>query len=103
METFLAVRRSPLTLYSDPSRLPVRTIIFLAAPHRGLNVAAMQTLVKGKAPERLVNELSESSAVLREINTRFGRIARDTDILSCFETKPTKTAIAVSRIDSRIR
>lgn len=70
--------------------------MFLAAPHRGLNVTAMQTLVKGKASQALVDELSGGSRSLNEISARFAQIAGDIDILTCYETKPTKTAIEVS-------
>jgi hypothetical protein len=55
----------------------------------------MQTLVKGKATQALIDELSVRSRTLNEINQRFAQIASDIDILTCYETKPTKTAIEV--------
>jgi len=85
-----------ILIFSNPSRLPVRTIVFLAGPHRGLNVTAMQTLVKGQAAQALVDELAVRSRTLNEINQRFAHIAGDIEILTCYETKPTKTAIQVS-------
>jgi hypothetical protein len=87
---------STIDLGSFPSRLPVRTIIFLAATHRGLNIAPMQTLAKGRPTEKLIDELSERSHTLVDINQRFARIANDIKILSCYETKPTKMAIELS-------
>lgn len=78
------------------SRLPVRTIIFLAAPHRGLNVDALQTLVNGQATANMINELRANSSTLREITSRFRDIAEDNiDILTCYEQRPTKTVIKV--------
>jgi hypothetical protein len=71
------------TLDRNPSRLPVRTIVFLSAPHRGLNVTAMEALVKGKATELLIRDLTQDSKALDEINGQFRYIAKDIDILSC--------------------
>ncbi|OBT72109.1 hypothetical protein VF21_09192 [Pseudogymnoascus sp. 05NY08] len=84
-----------ISLGINSSRLPVREIIFLAAPHRGLNIAALQTLVKGEATEQMVLELQSESPTLTWLNQSFTRFARDIDILTCYETKPTKTAIDV--------
>ena len=85
-----------LNISSSSSRIPVREIIFLAAPHRGLNIKALQTLVKGEATEQMVLELKPESPTLAWLNQGFIRFARDIDILTCYETKPTKTAINVS-------
>lgn len=56
----------------------------------------MQTLVKGQATHALVDELAVRSRTLNEINQRFAHIAGDIEILTCYETKPTKTAIEAS-------
>ena len=85
-----------LNIISNSSRIPVRDIIFLAAPHRGLNITALQTLVRGKETEQMVLELKSESPTLTWLNQGFTRFARDIDILTCYETKPTKTAIDVS-------
>ena len=78
------------------SRLPVRAIVFLAAPHRGLNVDALQTLVMGQATANMINELRAESPTLREITNRFRDIAEgNIDILTCYEQRPTKTVIKV--------
>ncbi|KFY42179.1 hypothetical protein V494_02544 [Pseudogymnoascus sp. VKM F-4513 (FW-928)] len=80
------------------SRIPVREIIFLGAPHRGLNITALQTLVNGEATEQMVLELKSESPTLTWLNQGFTRFARDIDILTCYETKPTKKAINVDGV-----
>lgn len=82
------------------SRLPVQAIIFLGAPHRGLNVTALQTLVKGEPIAKLVAELEADSATLTDLNQGFAHVAKNIDILTCYETRSTKTAINVSPIVS---
>lgn len=78
------------------SRLPVRAIIFLAAPHRGLNIDALQTLVMGQATEGLINELRADSPTLRDLTSRFRDIVEDNiDVLTCYEQRPTKTVVKV--------
>ncbi len=79
------------------SRLPVRAIIFLAAPHRGLNIGALQTLVMGQATEGMINELREDSPTLRDLTSRFRDIVDDIDVLTCYEQRPTKTVVKVCR------
>lgn len=79
----------------NSSRLPVRAIVFLAAPHRGLNINALQTLVKQKPTETLVMELKAGSPTLTDLNNRFAHFARDINILTCYETIMTKTVIEV--------
>ncbi|KAI9772824.1 MAG: hypothetical protein M1840_008706 [Geoglossum simile] len=76
-----------------PSRLPVQLIVFMGAPHRGLDTTALETLVKSKPTEGLVRELKAGSPTLTELNDKFRHIATDITILSCFESNPTKTAI----------
>jgi hypothetical protein len=71
-------------------------IIFLGAPHRGLNVTALKTLVKGEPSEKLIDELRPDSGTLTDLNRGFVHIAGDIEILTCYETRPTKTAILVS-------
>jgi hypothetical protein len=79
------------------SRLPVRAIIFLAAPHRGLNIDALQTLVMGQASEGMINELRADSPTLRELTNRFRDIVEDNiDLLTCYEQRPTKTVVKVT-------
>lgn len=80
------------------SRLPVRAIIFLAAPHRGLNIDAIQTLVMGRVAEGAINEFKADSPTLRELANRFRDIVENNiDLLTCYEQRPTKTAVKVCR------
>ena len=77
------------------SRLPVRSIIFLGAPHKGLETTALETLVKSQATEDMIRELKSESPTLTELNDKFRHVAQDIDILTCYELSPTKTAIEV--------
>lgn len=77
----------------NASRLPVRAIVFLAAPHKGLHVEALQTLVKGQPTYGIVHELEKGSATLLELNLKFAQMAHEIDILTCYETKQTKQAV----------
>ena len=77
------------------SRLPVRSIIFLGAPHKGLETTALETLVKSQATEDMIRELKAESPTLTELNDKFRHVAKDIDILTCYELSPTKTAIEV--------
>ncbi len=75
------------------SRLPVRSIIFLGAPHKGLHTAALETLVKSKPTEDMIRELRAESPTLTELNDSFRFVARNLDIVTCYELKKSKTAI----------
>lgn len=77
------------------SRLSVRSIVFLGAPHRGLHTAALETLVKSRPTEDMIRELKSESPTLTELNDKFRHVAKDIDILTCYELKPTRTAIEV--------
>ena len=74
------------------SRLPVREIIFLGAPHRGLNVKALETLVEFQPTEDLIRELRPGSPTLTSLNNRFKDVVKDVHILTCYELHRTKTA-----------
>jgi hypothetical protein len=69
----------------------------MGAPHRGLNTEALGALVRSKLPEDLVHELEAGSPTLVDLDGKFGRVATEVDILSCLESKQTKTAIEVGR------
>ena len=86
-----------INIYS--SRLPVRSIIFLGAPHKGLEIRALETLVKTQPGEDIVRELKAESPTLTELNDKFRYVAKNIDILTCYEMAPTKTAIQVFSID----
>ncbi|KAL8856323.1 MAG: hypothetical protein Q9178_007087 [Gyalolechia marmorata] len=82
--------------FTSSLRLPVSSLIFFGAPHRGLETSALQTIVKSQPLEELVQELQTSSPTLRELNDKFRHVVGDISILTCYETVPTKTAIKVS-------
>jgi hypothetical protein len=82
-------------LNRNSSNILVRAIVFLAAPHRDLNITALLTLLKGTATEQLILELRAESPTLTDIKQRFAYIARDIAIFTCYETQPIKIAILV--------
>ncbi|KAK4198553.1 hypothetical protein QBC40DRAFT_331209 [Triangularia verruculosa] len=75
------------------SRLPVRTVMFFGAPHHGLEVAALETLVKGCPTQTLVSELKRDSPSLTDLYRRFRPCAKSLSIHSYYESRPTKTVI----------
>ncbi|KAL8914084.1 MAG: hypothetical protein Q9171_001200 [Xanthocarpia ochracea] len=75
------------------SRLPVRSIIFLGAPHKGLHTAALEALVKSKPTADMLSELKAGSPTLTELNEGFKSVAQNLDILTCYETRKSRTAI----------
>ena len=62
------------------SRLPVRSIIFLGAPHKGLDITALETLVKTQPSEDIVRELKAESPTLTELNDKFRYVAKNIDM-----------------------
>ena len=95
LQSALHMPKDLLTIHRDRSRLPVRRIVFLGAPHRGLDIKALRSLVKGEVTEPMILELQANSPTLRALNQSFAQVAQDVDILTCYENKPTKTAINV--------
>lgn len=73
------------------SRLPVRSIIFLGAPHGGLTTKALQTLVKSKPTEEMIRKLQPKSPTLTKLNSKFRHVAQGIAILACYELKATNT------------
>ena len=70
-------------------------VVFLGAPHRGLDNKALQTLVMPELSKDIVDELGEQSSTLTDLNENFARIAHDLQILSCYELRPTPTVVSV--------
>ena len=60
-----------------------------------METTALETLVKSQATEDMIRELKSESPTLTELNDKFRHVAKDIDILTCYELRPTKTAIAV--------
>ncbi|KFY05771.1 hypothetical protein V492_08307 [Pseudogymnoascus sp. VKM F-4246] len=73
------------------SRLPVRAVIFFGAPHNGLEVTALETLVKGRPTQTLISELKPESPTLTGLAERFRYVAGDVTIHTYYESRPTFT------------
>lgn len=73
----------------------MRSIIFLGAPHKGLNTSALETLVLSKPTEDMVKELKAESPTLTELSDKFRFVAENIDIVTCYEMKKTRTAMKV--------
>ena len=71
------------------ARPTVKSIIFFGAPHRGLEVSAMQSMVQGTPSEDLIRELRTRSPTLERLNDGFRRVYEDVDILTIYEMEPT--------------
>ncbi|KAL9084819.1 MAG: hypothetical protein Q9165_007887 [Trypethelium subeluteriae] len=72
---------------------PVRCIVFLGAPHRGLHVKALKTLVKSRPSEDIVLELRSGSPTLTYLNNNFRQVVDGIRIISYYEKYPTATVI----------
>ena len=72
-----------------PTRPTVKAIIFFGAPHRGLEVTAIQSMVQGTPSEDLVRELKMHSPTLTRLNDGFRRVYGDIKILTIYEMEPT--------------
>ena len=59
------------------------------------------TLVKEQPNEDIIRELKSESPTLTELNDKFRYVAKDIDILTCYELVPTKTAIEVCPFESQ--
>ncbi|KAI1258471.1 ankyrin repeat-containing domain protein [Xylariaceae sp. FL1019] len=79
------------------TRLPVQAAIFLAAPHQGMNIEALRTVVKGEPPQALVEELTPGSQVLNDLNNRFMTVAKEVEFLTVFEGMRSPKAQQVAR------
>ena len=70
-------------------------VVFLGAPHRGLDNKALQTLVMPELSKDIVDEHGEQSSTLTDLNENFAKIAHDLQIMSCYELRPTPTVVSV--------
>ncbi|KAI9654773.1 MAG: hypothetical protein M1821_005767 [Bathelium mastoideum] len=77
----------------DIASIPVRCVVFLGAPHRGLEVTALKTPVKSTPSENIIRELEPDSPTLNYLNELFSNVIRGTRIISCYEKHPTPTII----------
>ena len=69
----------------------MRTLIFFGAPHNGLEVTALETLVKGRPTQTLISELKRESPTLTGLSERFRHVAKDMTIHTYYESRPTST------------
>jgi hypothetical protein len=70
-------------------QLPVRSLVFFGAPHRGLNILAIKTLVEGWPSEDIVQELKKQSPTLTKLNEDFRDLLGGLDILTIYELEDT--------------
>jgi ankyrin repeat protein len=73
--------------------LPVRSLVFFGAPHRGLDIVAIKTLVDGTPSEDIVQELRKQSPTLTRLNDDFRYLHADLEILTIFELEDTPSVI----------
>lgn len=74
----------------------VCSIVFLATPHRGSNLADILNRflnVSFQSPKQYVSDLQKNSARIVDINDQFKFYADKMDIVSFFETQPTPLGI----------
>lgn len=69
----------------------VKAVIFFGAPHRGLNVTAMQSIMNGTPSAELIRELEWQSPTMQRLNNGFRHVCEDLHILAIYEKKPTAT------------
>ena len=69
----------------------VKAVIFFGAPHRGLNITAMQSILNGTPSAELVRELGWQSPTTQRLNKGFRHLCEGLDILSIYEKRPTAT------------
>lgn len=67
----------------------VKSIIFFGAPHRGLEVTAIESMVHGTPTEDLIRELKMHSPTLERLNDGFRRVYEGVNILTIYEMEPT--------------
>ena len=74
--------------------LPVHSLIFLGAPHRGLETTALKTLVEGTASANMIRDLEEGSNTLAMLDDDFKKYHQESSIhiLSFYELYKTPTA-----------
>lgn len=68
------------------------SIVFLATPHRGSNLAEMLNNILSitlQSPKQYVNDLKHNSVAISGINEQFRTMAENLDLVSFFETLPT--------------
>jgi hypothetical protein len=72
----------------------VSSIIFFATPHRGTNLAETLNRILQVCfttnPTQFIAELAQASQTLQKLNEQFRHVAPKLQIVSFYETRPTK-------------
>jgi hypothetical protein len=72
----------------------VSSIIFLSTPHRGTNLAETLNRILQVSfvsnPMQFIAELANGSQTLQKLNEQFRHVAPKLQIVSFYETRPTK-------------
>jgi hypothetical protein len=79
----------------------VHGIVFLSTPHKGSSLARtlnsmLSTL--GRASKVYVSELDSSSTSIEDINEQFRAICDSWQLISLYETKPTKLVSGIKKM-----
>ena len=76
-----------------PAQSPpiVDAVIFFGAPHRGLNITAIQSIMNGTPSAELISELGWQSPTMQRLNDGFRLVCEGLEILAIYEKNPTPT------------
>ena len=82
----------------------ISSIIFLATPHRGTNLATVLNRILQSTPltssKQFISELTRNSSTLQKLNEQFRHIAPKLQIVSFYETQPTSIGLKNTRVVS---
>lgn len=67
----------------------IKCVVFLGAPHDGLDRMALQAVTNTEVSSDLENELAPGSPTILELNADFAPVADQLSIMACFETRET--------------
>ena len=85
----------------------IRSIVFLATPHKGSQYADMLNNILKAIPhssaKQYVTDIAQNSGALQEINEQFRNICGNLDLISFYETQRTNMGPGFKRIVSRTR
>ncbi|KAF8533194.1 hypothetical protein BDD12DRAFT_947879 [Trichophaea hybrida] len=70
-------------------------LFFFGVPNRGLNIENIMTLVKDQRNSHFINDLRETSTLLKHVHNQFLQVSelKDCKTTSFYETKDTKTVV----------
>lgn len=77
--------------FSAKSAPIVKAVIFIGAPHRGLNTNALQSIMNGTPSADLIRALEWKSPTIQKLNNGFRHVCKGLDILTIYEKTPTAT------------